>query len=127
MEDIAERNKLKMTIREGDYSEEIECADDVVQALRQIMTFSGVSEEVALMQAVANEKFLQDIEDSGHKLLIMQKKRFGGKQMRYLVRKPSEAPRSDHGGHPRAVVRARGTLARIIAGPSYQLRAERLL
>ena len=126
MDTAAERNKLKMTIEEGDYSAEVECADDVTQALRQIMRVNGCSAEVALMQAVANEKFLQDLEDSGHKLLIMQKKRFGGKQMRYLIRKPALPPHVSPDKNQSAIVRARGSLGRIIAGPSYQLKTGRL-
>jgi hypothetical protein len=61
---------MKLIIEKDDDRQEIELPEEVVKALKAIAERNDLSIEDALLQALANENFIEDVEASGGKLLI---------------------------------------------------------
>jgi hypothetical protein len=76
---------MKVTIEINGEEQTIELPDETVNALRAIAFRNGISLGSALQQAITNEKFLEEQQESG-KLLIEQ-----NGTLRELIRKPQPA------------------------------------
>jgi hypothetical protein len=64
-----------------------ELPEQTVQALASIATKNGLDYGTAIVQAIANENFLEELEQYGYRLIIKQPRRFlRSGRMRYLVR-----------------------------------------
>jgi hypothetical protein len=61
---------MNITIEVKGEQRQYELGDDALKALQAIAARNGVSLEEALVQAIATEKFIEDQERSGAKLLI---------------------------------------------------------
>ena len=68
-------------IEYDEYGISFELHKDTVWALTEIAMRDSISYPTAIVQAIANEKFLSDLEMSGHRLLVEQ-----GNRIRYLNR-----------------------------------------
>jgi hypothetical protein len=72
---------VKFIVEVDGEKREVELPDEVFRDLALIASRNGLSLAAALTQAVANEKFLEEQQASGAKLLIED-----GKNLRELVR-----------------------------------------
>lgn len=61
---------MKLIIDIDGERKEIDLSEEVVKALTEISERNGLTIEGALMQALANENFIEQVEASGGKLLI---------------------------------------------------------
>jgi hypothetical protein len=77
---------MKVTIEINGVSRMVELPDEIARALEAIAERNGISLATALQQAIANEKFLEDQQANGSKLLIET-----NRQLRELVREPAPA------------------------------------
>jgi hypothetical protein len=72
---------MKITIEVEGQQRQFELGEDALRALKAIAARNEVSLEEALVQAIATEKFIEEQERSGAKLLIKK-----DDQLRELVR-----------------------------------------
>ena len=86
-----EPSRTRIVVEEFGHRREGILREETTQALRQIMAGNNIPAGTALEQAIMNEKFLQDLELSGHKLLIMTRK-YGNQQIREVIRRPYRPP-----------------------------------
>jgi len=64
-----------------------ELPEQTIEALASIATQYGLDYGNALVQAIANENFIEELEQDGYRLIIKQPDRFLRRgRMRYLVR-----------------------------------------
>jgi hypothetical protein len=77
---------LKVTIEIDGESQTFELSDETARDLKQIAARNGLTFATALQQAITNERFLEDQQANGTKLLIEK----NGK-LRELVRAPEPA------------------------------------
>ena len=77
---------MKLMVEIDGREQTIELPDETVRDLAAIAQRNGLDFATALQQAIANEKFLEDQQANGAKLLIEK-----GDKLRELVREPEPA------------------------------------